>query len=358
MTEQPGDQQKSIPLSVRGLAEQLIAAANQLAASAVGEAKDASRLASHDEWAAISAALLEQNQGPLSEQAVRSLLRELQSGVQALISPARVAYLGPEQSYSHLAAIEHFGQSHDLVPVPSIAATFEEVVAGRTDFGIVPIENSTDGRIVDTLDMFARTTAKICGEVQLRIQHNLLGNCQRSDIREVCSKPQALSQCRGWLAKHLPNVKTVEMTSTAAAAERAAKEPGVAAVASRQAGTMYGLQTIVPNIEDNRHNVTRFAVIGDSETSPTGQDKTSLMFEIAHQPGALADIMLIFKNCRLNMTWIESFPMPAAPNEYLFFVEVEGHVTEAAIQRALASLQEKTVDLNVLGSYPKGEIVA
>jgi chorismate mutase/prephenate dehydratase len=296
--------------------------------------------------------VLETNQGPLSQGAMRAVFRELLSGARELVRKTRVVYLGPEFSYSHLAAVEHFGTSAELVPVPTIAAAFDALNRRQTDAGVVPIENSTDGRVADTLDMFARLPLRICGEVQLRIRHCLLGKCSRHEVLEVYSKPQALSQCRTWLARHLPEARTVEMASTAAAARLAAEKPGAAAIASRQAGVHYALDVIAADIEDNRHNVTRFAVIGDQSPTRTGNDKTSLMFELPHQPGALADAMAIFKRNRLNLTWIESFPMPDTPNEYLFFVEFQGHPAERRAERALASLTRKTVRLEVLGSYP------
>ncbi len=209
--------------------------------------------------------------------------------------------------------------------------------------------------MADTLDMFARLPVRICGEVQLRIHHYLLGKCLRSEVREVYSKPQALSQCRMWLARHLSEARTVEIASTAAAARLAAEKPGAAAIASRQAGINYGLDFLAEEIEDNRHNVTRFAVIGERPGRRTGNDKTALMFELPHQPGALADAMSIFKRNRLNLTWIESFPMPETPNEYLFFVEFQGHPDEMRAKRALAALASKTVRLEVLGSYPAAQ---
>ncbi|MCO6455577.1 MAG: prephenate dehydratase [Pirellulaceae bacterium] len=297
--------------------------------------------------------LVAASRGPLSPVAVQSVFRELLSGCRSLVQPARVAYLGPPYSYSHLAALERFGQSADLVPVATIPAVFEALARGQAAFGLVPIENSTDGRVVDTLDMFARQPARICGEVQLRIHHCLLGKCSRSEVQEVYSKPQALSQCRAWLARHLPGARTVEMASTASAAKLAGDRPFAAAIASRQAGAHYGLDVIEANIEDNRHNVTRFAVIGEVENRRTGDDKTCLMFELRHQPGALADAMVVFKRNRLNLTWIESFPRPDTPREYVFFVELEGHGREAKVKRALSSLQEKTDRLIVLGSYAR-----
>ena len=206
--------------------------------------------------------LVEQNAGPLSPHAVRSVFRELLSGTRQLAAPLKVAYLGPLYSYSHIAAVERFGQSVELIPVATIAAVFDEVHREQVDYGLVPIENSTDGRIADTLDMFSRVSVRICGEVQLRIHHNLLGKCSREEVREVYSKPQALSQCRDWLALHLPDARTIETASTTAAAREAAERPGAAAVASLQAATNYGLDVIAASIEDNRQNVTRFAILG------------------------------------------------------------------------------------------------
>ena len=293
----------------------------------------------------------DQNQGPLDNRCVRSVFRELLSGCRSLQSPLKVAYLGPPYSYSYLAAVEHFGQSVELVPVATIRAVFEEVHQNQADFGLAPIENSTDGRVADTLDMFTRISARICGEVQLCIHHHLLGKCSRAEIQEVRSKPQALSQCRDWLAKHLPTARTVETTSTAAAAESASKKQGTAAIASLQAAANYGLNVIAPTIEDNEHNLTRFAVIGSQDTASTGNDKTSLMFQVHHRPGALAEAMNIFRRHELNLTWIESFPMSDVRNEYLFFVEMEGHETDKHIAAAIKALQRKTVRVVILGSF-------
>ncbi|HEX5105327.1 MAG TPA: prephenate dehydratase [Pirellulaceae bacterium] len=297
--------------------------------------------------------LLDQNKGPLSGDAVRNVYREILGTARSLVKPIRVAYLGPKYSYSHLAAIDRFGDGPDLTPVATIKAVFESIHFRQTDFGIVPIENSTDGRIVDTLDMFARLPTRITGEVQLAIHHHLLGKCSRGEVTEVYSKPQALSQCREWLAKNLSGAKQIEMTSTAIAAQIAADKPGAAAIASLEAGMHYGLAAIDSHIEDNKNNVTRFAVIGGEMPHRTGRDKTSLMFEIAHKPGSLADAMLVFKRGRLNLTWIESFPMPSTKNEYLFFVELEGHQADSRVKKAVAALQRKTARLEVLGSYPR-----
>lgn len=301
--------------------------------------------------------LAEANSGPLSATAVQAVFRELISGCRLLAAPQRIAYLGPEFSYSHIAAVHRFGQAAELIPVGTIAAVFEEVTNGQAQFGLVPMENSTDGRIADTLTMFARTPMRICGEVQLRIHHNLMGRGLRNDIKEIYSKPQALSQCRDWLAKHLPQAALRETTSTTAAAEIAAQKPGAAAVASRQAAVNYRLDILAPNIEDNANNVTRFAVIGQQAHARTKSDKTAVMFQVEHKPGALADAMNLFKRHRLNLTWIESFPIPGVPSEYLFFVELEGHEGEPRVKKCLELLRKKAVRLEVLGSYEKREIV-
>ena len=295
------------------------------------------------------------NKGPLAPNVVQAVFREIISGCRELISPTRVAYLGPPYSYSHLAATHRFGHSAELIPVSSIAAVFEEVEAKAVHFGLVPLENSTDGRITDTLDMFTRLPVRISGEVQLRIHHNLLSKCPRDQIVEVCSKPQALSQCRKWLSSHLPSARVTEMPSTTAAAERAAKESGVAAIASKQAGINYGLRVSAPNIEDNPDNVTRFALIGNAPSVRTGSDITSLLFQLSHEPGALADAMAVFKRNRLNLTWIESFPLQGATNEYLFFVELEGYESDLRVRRAIASLEKKTKHLDILGCYARSE---
>lgn len=297
--------------------------------------------------------VVELNQGPLESGSVRAIFREVLSGSHAVGRKTRVAYLGPEYTYSHLAALEYFGQSADLIPVSTIASVFEEVEREQADHGLVPVENSTDGRITDALECLSRSPVKISGNVQLRIRHCLLGKGPRKDIQKVYSKPQALSQCRNWLSKHLPNATPVGVASTAEAAQKAAKESNTAAIASKQAGINQGLELLAENIEDNPDNVTRFAVIGSEGGKKTGNDNTALVFEISHQPGALADAMGIFKRQKLNMTWIESFPMPGHRGRYLFFVEFQGHASELRARRALNSLEKKCLRLTVLGSYAR-----
>ncbi len=298
------------------------------------------------------------NEGPLEERCIRAVFRELISGSRSVETALRVAYLGPEYTYSHLAAIHRFGQSVELVPVGTIGAVFEEVRRQQVNFGIVPLENSTDGRVADTLEMFIRVPVRICGEVQLRIRHNLLGHGSRSKVEEVYSKPQALSQCRNWLARHLPTARAIEVTSTATAAQIARDKPGAAAIASIQAGVTYGLDVLASEIEDVAGNTTRFAVIGGETGAKTGSDKCALMFEVPHKPGGLADAIMVLKRAKLNMTWIESFPIARPEGGYLFFVELEGHETDTRVKKAIRVLSGKSVRLEVLGSYAKMQPVA
>jgi chorismate mutase/prephenate dehydratase len=302
--------------------------------------------------------LFQRQKGPLSRLDLRAVFRELDSATRSLVRAQRVAYLGPEFSYSHLAAISRFGHGGELTPVSTIGGVFEAVERGDVEYGVVPIENSTDGRIVDTLDRFVQSPVRICGELPMPIHHNLLAIGRLADVCEVHSKPQALSQCRNWLARHLPQARQVACSSTTAAAQAAAADKHVAAIASKQAGINYGLSVIGANIEDNPDNVTRFAVISMQPASRTGADKTSLMFELPHRPGALADAMAIFKRNRLNLTWIESFPKKGSQNEYLFFVELEGHSADVAVRRAVRALKAKTVRIDILGSYARGQTVA
>ena len=285
-----------------------------------------------------------------------ALLRHISSICLQSVHRFQAIYLGPPHSYSHLAAIKYFGDSTTLTPVASIPAVFEAVAGEDALCGIVPIENSTDGRVVDTLGMFVRGDMQICGEVLLPIHHNLLSKTPRNQITEVHSKPQALSQCRGWLAKQLPNAQLIEISSTAAAAKLASQQPGVAAVASLEAGREYELDVIATHIEDNPNNVTRFAVLGREHPAPTGNDKTAILFQVSHEPGALANAMTIFKQQNLNLTWIESFPAPETKNEYMFFIELTGHRDTDDVQAAMNELRTLAQRLTILGSYPRAAI--
>ena len=301
----------------------------------------------------LNALITSGNPGPLDPPTLRGMFRELISGSRRLVNTVRVVYLGPPYSFTHLAAIEQFGSAATLIPVGSISAVIEEVNRNHADYGIAPIENSTDGRIVDTLDMFTRLPLKICGEVSMAIHHNLLARCPRNEISEIYSKPQALSQCREWLGRNMPQARLVEVTSTSTAAQLARDKPGAAAVASRQAAVQYDLQVIAENIEDNPSNLTRFAVIGDETTKPSANDKTALLLQIPHKPGALAEALAAFRKNNINLTWIESFPVRGPEAGYVFFLDFEGHAADPRIKKTLAELESKAVRLEVLGSYPR-----
>ncbi len=288
------------------------------------------------------------SRGPLPPETLRIIFRELMSGSRSLQRTIHVACLGPKYSYSHLAAVAKFGEAVEHVPVGSIAAVFEEVNRRHVEFGLVPLENSTDGRVADTLDMFVKLpNIKIRAEVRLRIHHCLLGRCEWGQVRRVYSKSQALSQCRNWLGKNLPQATKVEVVSTAAAAELAQREEFAAAVASRAAASPTGLNVLAENIEDQPHNVTRFAVIGDRAEERTGRDKTALMIRLPNQAGSLARTISPFEKFGVNMTWIESFPIPGpivkgddTNPSYLFFIDVEGHQNDPAVRQAIETVRK------------------
>jgi chorismate mutase/prephenate dehydratase len=311
----------------------------------------------------VLAKALAASRGPLPPETLRLIFRELMSGSRALQRTLRVAFLGPKYSYSHLAAVAKFGAAVEHVPVGSIAAVFEEVNRRHVQFGIVPMENSTDGRIADTLDMFVRYSGqlKIRAEVRLRVHHCLLGKGEWAMIQRVYSKAQALSQCRNWLGKNLPQARLHEVVSTAAAAELAQREEIGAAIASRAASEAYGLKVLAENIEDQPHNVTRFAVIAEQAEDRTGHDKTTLILHLPNKAGALARALDAFEKHKVNMTWIESFPKndnpPDSDPSYLFFIDVEGHSTDKLVQQALEAVRKRCERIEILGSYPRSDCI-
>ena len=298
--------------------------------------------------------VLAANKGPLEAVTIQAIFRELISGSRTIQKQQKIAYLGPEYSYSHLAAIQRFGEASAYNRTANIGAVFEEVIRRHADYGVVPLENSTDGRIADTLDMFIRIPdqVKICAEIRLRVRHHLLANCKQSEVRRVYSKAQALSQCRNWLAKNLPQASLHEVASTSDAAKLVLTEPNVAAVASRQAAVRWGINILCQNVEDSPTNETRFAVIGPTDSAKTGNDKTAIMFQISHTPGSLADVLAVFKGNKINLTWIESFPYREAKGQYVFFVDFEGHREDPKIKKALTALEDICDSVFVMGSFP------
>ncbi len=292
------------------------------------------------------------NRGPLSSKALEAIYCEIMSSSLALERPLRIAYMGPEASFSNLAALKKFGTQVGYIASNGIASVFLEVERGAADYGVVPIENSIEGAVTHTLDMFIDSDLKICSQVILDVSHNLLSNSPRAGIRRVYSNPQVFGQCRLWLQEKLPNAELIEVSSTTRAAQIAAKEKNSACIASLLAAKVYGLKVLAADIEDSPHNITRFFVIGNTEVGQTGSDKTSLLFSIKDKVGALYEMLLPFKNNRINLTRIESRPSKKKAWEYYFFVDLEGHKDDARVKKALGQLENKCRFLKVLGSYP------
>lgn len=294
-----------------------------------------------------------QNAGPLPADAIVAVWREIFSGCRALESPLTVAYLGPQGTFTHQAALQQFGVAAGCRPARSIGEVFDDVERARAGFGVVPVENSTEGAVNMTLDRLTVSDVLICGELRLDITQYLLSRAgELPEIKRVISHPQALAQCRGWLAEHLPDVPTEEMLSTAAAAELAASDATVAAIASELAARLYGVPVLRARIEDNPHNSTRFLVVGRRPIGPTGRDKTSICFAMKNEPGALYRILEPLARAGINLTKIESRPAKQGPWEYVIFVDLEGHRETPEVASVLSEIGDRTLFLKILGSYP------
>lgn len=295
------------------------------------------------------------NRGPLSEQAIRSIYREVISASRSLEAPIKAAYLGPEATFTHSAARGQFGSSANLIPAATIKDIFQEVYQGRVDYGVVPVENSSEGVVAHTLDMLVETDVNICAEVFMEIHLFLMSRTgQANDIQRIVSHPQALAQCRRWLASHYPHIKVDEVASTAQAALMAAGDASIGAVSSSLAKEFYGLEVLNANIEDYSNNITRFLVIGHREVSPSGDDKTSIVCSVKDEVGILHRMLEPFAKNRINLTKIESRPLKNKPWEYLFFLDFEGHKEDAKTQRVIKKLEKSCVFIKILGSYPRG----
>ena len=294
------------------------------------------------------------NTGPLDAERIRPIFREIIGACLSLEKPLRIACLGPLGTFSHQAAREQFGAGAEPIPVDSIGAVFDEVEHQRADYGIVPVENSTEGMVAATLDRFVSSPLAIKAEVQLRIEMCLLSSTGRADgFRRVVSHPQSLGQCRQWLAQHFPGVPQVEAASNAQAAELARRDGRVAALAGRIAAERYGLKIVAANIQDQANNYTRFLVLGrDGAGRPSGDDKTSLLLSAPHEAGALHRVLKPFADNRVRLGSIESRPLKGRPWEYVFFLDLFGHVREPHVARALAALKGRCLFYKVLGSYP------
>jgi len=298
--------------------------------------------------------VMEQNTGPLSDEEMARLFREIMSACLALEQVMSIAFLGPEGTFTQAAALKHFGHSIKTVPLTSIGEVFREVESGAVSYGVVPVENSTEGVINHTLDEFMTSSLHICGEVILRIHHNLISNENDiSKIEKVYSHQQSLAQCRKWLDANLPNVELVNVSSNAAAAKLASEESNVAAIAGETAAEIYKLGKLVPNIEDEPDNTTRFLIIGKRETPPSGEDKTSLLISTPNKSGALLGILQPFAKHNISMNRIESRPSRRGAWDYVFFVDIDGHTSDESVNKALQELEEVATMVNVLGSFPK-----
>ena len=296
----------------------------------------------------------EKNRGPLSDETVALLFREIMSACLALERPITVAYLGPRGTFSERATLKHFGLAADALATPSIDEVFRAVESGAADFGVIPVENSTEGAVGRSLDLMPQSPLKVCGEVVVRIHHNLMSKTEKeyAKIRRVFSHGQSLAQCHEWLNTHLPDAERVAVSSNAEAARRAAEEAGSAAVAGDMAAEHYGLTILAANIEDEPNNTTRFLVLGDYAPTPTGRDKTSLVLSARNRAGAVYEMLTPFAQRGVSMTKFESRPSRVALWDYLFFVDIEGHRDDANVAAALAEVARIAGFLKVLGSYP------
>lgn len=292
-------------------------------------------------------------EGLMPKSVLKAVFREIMSGSLSLERAVRIAYLGPKFTFTHLASMKKFGSSVEYLSCGTITDVFSEVEKGRADYGVVPIENSIEGAVNHTLDMFVDSDLAICSEIYLEISHNLLSKEKdRLKIKKIYSKAEVFGQCRIWLESNMPRVELIEVSSTAHAAELAAREKKVACIAGTLAAEAYKLNTVYSSIEDSSHNVTRFLVIGRTEANPTRADKTSIMFSARDKSGALHDALVPFKRHGINMTKIESRPSKVRPWEYYFFVDLEGHHKDSNVSKALKELAKATAYLKVLGSYP------
>lgn len=295
----------------------------------------------------------ELNAGPLLPESVRAIYREIMSAALALERSLKVAYLGPPATFSHQAARSRFGGSVEYVSCETIADVFDAVEKGLADYGVVPVENSTEGAVTHTLDRFSETSLKVCAEIYLPISQCLLSLSTRDHIKRIFSHPQVIGQCRQWLQREMAGIDIIPSASTAKAAELAAHDPEAGALSSRLAAEVYGLNILMSGIQDYSGNVTRFMVLARAFGRPSGDDKTSLLFAVQHRAGALFKALEAFARTGLNMSRIESRPSRNKVWEYVFFVDIEGHAEEDRVKRALQDLAEHCTVLTVLGSYPR-----
>lgn len=342
--------------------EQILNLINQrlLLASEIGKlkAKQGDRLVDGARESTLLKRLLSLNSGPLSKHALRHIFTEIIAAAREVQTPQRVAYLGPEATFTHIAAVNHFGRSVTFVPQGSIRDVFNEVEKGAFHYGVVPVENSIEGAVNYTLDLFFESELRVCAEIYYAISHDLLSiDSDLSDIRTIYSHPHAFAQCRKWLEKHLPQAALVECSSTAEAARKASGENGTAAIASQEAAQSYKLEVMASRIEDASRNVTRFLVIGKDDIRRTGADKTSIMFVTSHVPGALFKVLKPIADADINMVKLESRPSKHENWSYFFFVDLEGHISDTKVKETVEDMKKLCLFLKLLGSYPMSGVV-
>ena len=321
-----------------------------------GENSDAASFYRPEREAQVLRQAMQRNQGPLKDEEFARLFREIMSACLALEEPIQVSFLGPEGTFTQQAALKHFGHSAKVVPLAAIDEVFREVAAGAAHFGVVPVENSTEGVVTHTLDNFLESSVKICGEVVLRIHHHLLASdvTETKKITRIYSHAQSLSQCRKWLDAHYPNADRIAVSSNSEAARRIKGEWNAAAIAGEMAAELYGLRSLAKNIEDLPDNSTRFLIIGSESISPSGDDKTSIVAATKNQPGALHDLLEPFHRNGIDLTRVETRPSRTGVWSYVFFIDFVGHVDDALVAQTLNEVGERVSSLKILGSYPRG----
>jgi chorismate mutase/prephenate dehydratase len=299
--------------------------------------------------------IMANNQGPLSNEEMARLFREIMSACLALEHPVRVAYLGPEGTFTQQAALKHFGRSAISVPMAAIDDVFREVEAGAVEFGVVPVENSSEGVVNHTLDTFFESGLKICGEVALRIHQNLLVSdvTNTDNITRIYSHSQSLAQCRKWLDSRFPKADRIPVSSNSEAARRVKGEWNAAAIAGEMAADLYGLKILAEKIEDRPDNATRFLIIGNQEVPPSSNDKTSVIISMRNEPGALYNALEPFRNHKVDLTSVESRPSKTGAWNYIFFIDFNGHKEDENVRAALKEVGERASEVKMLGSYPK-----
>ena len=351
-----GDELQRLRASIDALDDRLLEAINERAklARAVGSLKVGQAYRPERE-AQVLSRIKRQNPGPLADETVALLFREIMSACLALERPITVAYLGPKGTFSEAATLKQFGLAADALPTASIDEVFRSVESGAADFGVIPVENSTEGAVGRSLDLMPQTPMKVCGEVIVRIHHNLMAKAPLADlaaVKRVFSHGQSLGQCHEWLNTNLPHAERIAVASNAEAARRASVEPGSAAVAGEMAAQHYGLAILHANIEDEPNNTTRFLVLGNYEPRPSGRDKTSLILSARNRAGAVYEMLTPFAQRGVSMTKFESRPSRVALWEYLFFVDIEGHRDDPKVAEALEEVGRIAGYIKVLGSYP------